>query len=537
MFISASCKRLALYVLSLIAFIEIPMGVSANTVQIGDLYYNLNLMDHTASVAPGAKAADLSENLIIPSSVEQDNEFYEVTSIEAAAFKGISKFSYLEIPSSVTLIGREAFSECLKLKKVKFADSEEPLRVNTSFLQATSTVQEVYLGRYIMSATSDYVFPFSDSDLVSLEISPIIKKIPARLFQGCKQIEVVRIPEGIEVLGAYCFASCSALKEVYLPSTLINVEEEAFSNCTLIDNVYVAAIVPPEIDQYGFYDALYNKNITHTLHVLPEAKAAYESHTVWKQFTVVGDMQGASKESVILTAEGNGTLAIGESEVHNATQEMEVSVNGGEVEVIAVPDYGYEFKSLTATLADGSAVYYAFRHEGGDIIANVPFTNGMKLSASFAQPELHTLTVSSGDGSKYNLKVAAGKAYSFDYTAPHGYVVNSVTFAEKPLEVSGLSTQSVNIQTPPLNSDGVLSIAIAAIVTDVSWPNVNAPSVIVNGETILLSGLRYGETVTVSTLSGLYQTYKAIGNTLTIPVIEEGVYVIVTSCGTLKVRI
>lgn len=248
-------------------------------------------------------------------------------------------------------------------------------------------------------------------------------------------------------------------------------------------------------------------------------------------------MQGASKENVILTAEGNGTLAIGKSAVHNATQEMEVSVNGGEVEVIAVPDHGYEFKSLTATLADGSAVYYTFRHEGGDIIANVPFTNGMKLSASFAQPELHTLTVSSGDGSKYNLKVAAGKAYSFDYTAPHGYVVNSVTFAEEPLQVSGLSTQAVNIQTPLLHSDGVLSIAIAALVTDVPVLNVNVPSVIVNDDAILLTGLKYGEAVSVCTMSGLSRSYNATGSTLAIPVIEEGVYVIVTSCGTLKVRI
>ena len=538
MFMSASCKRVAVFILAFIASIVIPVDVSANPVQIGGLYYNLNLVEHTASVAPGAKASDLSEKLIIPLSIEQDNEVYEVTSIEAGAFKGISRFSYLEIPSSVTLIGSEAFSKCLTLEKVKFADSEVPLSVNTSFMEATSTIQEVYLGRYIVSATSEYVFPFSGSELVSLEISPIIKKIPARLFQGCKKLESVRIPEGIEALGTYCFSSCSSLREVYLPSTLMSVEAEALNHCPLIDNVYVSAMVPPEIDQYGFYEALHNKDVTHTLHVLSEAKAAYVSHEVWKQFIVVDDLQGTGRESMILSAEGNGTLTIGECSVHNASQTMEVSVNGGEVEVKAVPDHGYEFKSLTATLADGSVVYYTFRHEGGDIIATVPFTNGMKLSASFAQPEVHTLTVNSGDGSKYDVKVAVGKAYSFDYTAPHGYTVNSVTFAEEPLEVSGLSTQSVNIQTPPLNADGVLSIAIAAIVTNVSELNVNAPSVIVNSDTILLSGLRYGETVTVNTLSGLYQTYKAIGNTLAIPVIEEGVYVIVTSCGsTLKVRI
>lgn len=534
---SASCKRVALFILALVASIVLSMEVRAAKVQINGLYYNLNEIDHTASVTVGSTASDLSENLIIPSSVEQDNEVYDVTSIEANAFKGVNKFSYLEIPSSVLSIGSDAFSECVKLVKISFADSDVPLSVTGSFLGTTSSVEEVYLGRYIMSSTGAYVFPFSGSELVTLEISPIIKKIPARLFQGCQKMEIVKIPEGIEELGTYCFSSCSGLKEVYLPSTLMKVEEEAFNKCTLIENVYISSITPPVIDEYGFYDALDNKNISHTLHVLPEAKAAYESHEIWKQFIVVGDLQEESTESVLLSAEGNGTLTIGECSVHNASQSVEVSVSGGEVEVKAVPDHGYEFKSLTAALADGSIVYYTFRHEGGDIIASVPFTNGMKLSASFVQPEVHNLTVSCGDGSKYNVKVATGKAYSFDYTAPHGYAVNSVTFADEPLQVSGLSTQTVNIQTPQLNSDGVLNIAIAAIVTDVQGLNANVPSVIVNDNTIVLYGLKHGETVTVSSLSGFTQTYSAIGDTLAIPVIEEGVYVILTSCATLKVRI
>lgn len=535
---SASCKRVALFILAFVASIVIPVDVLASPVQIGGLYYNLNAMDHTASVAPGAKASDLREKLIIPSRVEFDNEIYNVTSIEGAAFQDIRTFSYLDIPASVTSIGNNAFSGCTNLVEVKFEDSDEPLSALGLFFGESSQIKTLYLGRYIIPSENKFAYQFENSSLSRVVFSPCIKAIPKSLFYKCANLISITIPEGIVELEDYCFTYCTGLKELHLPSTIVKIGEYSFNFSDKIENVYSYASFPPVMDgENAFWDILH-KTDKPTLHVLPYAVDAYSTVFPWKEFgKIIGDLQEESTESVLLSAEGNGTLTVGECSVHNASQSVEVSASGGEVEVKAVPDHGYEFKSLTAALADGSIVYYTFRHEGGDIIASVPFTNGMKLSASFVQPEVHNLTVSCGDGSKYNVKVATGKAYSFDYTAPHGYAVNSVTFADEPLQVSGLSTQTVNIQTPQLNSDGVLNIAIAAIVTDVQGLNANVPSVIVNDNTIVLYGLKHGETVTVSSLSGFTQTYSAIGDTLAIPVIEEGVYVIVTSCATLKVRI
>lgn len=533
---TASCKRYALSLLAFIAVIAFSLEAAAS-VKIGNLYYNLNDTDHTASVAPGVKASDLSENLIIPSSVEVDNNVYDVTSIEANAFSGISKFSYLEIPASVISIGDKAFAGCTNIVKVNFVESEVPLNASGLFFGDSSSIQELYLGRYIIPSEKKYGYQFSGSSLNNIEISPAIKKIPARIFQGCAKLETVTIPEGIEEIEESSFTSCTVLRNVSLPSTLKTIGLNAFNYCTQIESVYSFAVEPPQIDKDGFWETFNKSTAVHTLHVLPEAVEPYESHEVWKQFTVVGDLQGQSTESVVLSAEGAGSLLIGESTVHNASQSVEVAVNGGEIEVKAVPDHGYEFKSLTAALADGTAVHYSFRHESGDIIATIPFTSGMKITARFAQPAVHTLTVGTGDGSKYKVKVAAGKAYSLDYTAPNGYTVNSVTFAGEPLQVPGLSTQTVNILTPQLTEDAAMNIALAAIVTGVSENSVTAPSVIVKDDAIVMSGLKCGETVTVSTLSGVSQTYSAQGDVLTITSIEEGVYVIVTARGTFKVRI
>lgn len=534
---TASCKR---YVLSLLAFIAVIAFSleAAASVKIGNLYYNLNDTDHTASVTSGAKASDLSENLIIPSSVEVDNNVYDVTSIEANAFSGISKFSYLEIPASVTSIGNNAFSGCTHLLKVKFVDSDSPLVTDGEIFGKNATIEYLELGRYLQPNAKTEPSQFYESQLKDIVFSPCIKKIPRSLFSYCRNLYKVTIPEGIVELEDFCFTYCTELKELNFPSTLEKIGEYSFNYSGAIENVCSYALVPPTMSgSNAFYDVLHNTEKP-TLHVLPEAVDAYSVVFPWKDFgKIVGDLQGQSKESAVLAAEGYGSLLIGESTVHNASQSVEIAVNGGEIEVKAVPDHGYEFKSLAVTLADGTTVHYSFRHEGGDIIATIPFTSGMKITARFAQPAVHTLTVGTGDGSKYNVKVGAGKAYSLDYTAPNGYTVNSVTFAGELLQVPGLSTQTVNIQTPQLTEDAAMNIAIAAIVTGVSSDNVAAPSVIVKDDTIVMSGLKCGETVTVSTLSGVSQTYSAQGDVLTITSIEEGVYVIVTARGTFKVRI
>ena len=98
-------KRTLLFILAFL-----PILASADAVEIGGIYYNLD---------NEAKAAEVTSNpnqyegdVAIPESVTYDDVVYSVTSIGWAAFKSCSGLTSVTIPNSVTSIGWAAFESC-----------------------------------------------------------------------------------------------------------------------------------------------------------------------------------------------------------------------------------------------------------------------------------------------------------------------------------------------------------------------------------------------------------------------------------------
>ena len=85
-------------------------------VQIGDLYYNLNAANQTAEVTSQNSSDPYWSTTIttanIPSSVTYNSVSYTVTSIGDYAFFGCSSLTSVTIPNSVTSIGMGAFAGC-----------------------------------------------------------------------------------------------------------------------------------------------------------------------------------------------------------------------------------------------------------------------------------------------------------------------------------------------------------------------------------------------------------------------------------------
>lgn len=85
-------------------------------VQIGDLYYNLDATNQTAEVTSQNSSDPYWSTTIttanIPSSVTYNSVSYTVTSIGDHAFWYCSGLTSIEIPNSVTSIGRGAFALC-----------------------------------------------------------------------------------------------------------------------------------------------------------------------------------------------------------------------------------------------------------------------------------------------------------------------------------------------------------------------------------------------------------------------------------------
>ena len=101
-------KRRAKMILTSFFAMLMPLLASAQTrVEIGDIWYNLNLETKQAEVTSGS-----GDYITIPATVTYEGVNFNVTSIKEEAFM----YYYLEsisIPESVTSIGKDAFLACI----------------------------------------------------------------------------------------------------------------------------------------------------------------------------------------------------------------------------------------------------------------------------------------------------------------------------------------------------------------------------------------------------------------------------------------
>ena len=122
-------------------------------------------------------------------------------SISEYAFKSCN-LENIEIPSSVTSIGGNAFYECRDL----------------SSIEIPSSVTDI----------GEYAFAFCSS-LKSMEIPSSVTSIGDRVFYGCSSLESIEIPSSVTSIGEQVFGDCWSLSK-------INVEKNN-TNYSSVDGV------------------------------------------------------------------------------------------------------------------------------------------------------------------------------------------------------------------------------------------------------------------------------------------------------------
>ena len=111
-----------------------------------------------------------------------------IVSVEEGAFRG-SGLASLEVPSTITYLGADAFAECASLETVSFDEDNELMNVS------------------------------------------------AGLFQGCTALTSVDLPNTVRTLGSKAFQGCTALVEFYAPASLRTIESSVFQECTALDKL------------------------------------------------------------------------------------------------------------------------------------------------------------------------------------------------------------------------------------------------------------------------------------------------------------
>ena len=279
------------YLICLLFLIGTVAGLHAESVQIGDLYYNLNTTDRTAEVTyentTSSNYSSLPADVVIPATVKYHNVDFSVISITDQAFANCKVIQSISIPATVNTIGSATYNEsdkpfygCTSLKSIRFEDGPQPLKMgsyynsNNSYygkgMFYDSYLEEVYLGRNIeyinLRYSSFETIPerygysafYNQPKLTKVTIGPQVTDIPQYLFyqsnlvsidlanvktvgrcafkQSTALSTVLTGPE-LKGLGEEAFYACSALGAISIPNKMIEVKDRVFEQCSSLKAV------------------------------------------------------------------------------------------------------------------------------------------------------------------------------------------------------------------------------------------------------------------------------------------------------------
>ncbi|MBV7440574.1 leucine-rich repeat domain-containing protein [Weeksellaceae bacterium TAE3-ERU29] len=123
-----------------------------------------------------------------------------------------SGIASIKIPNSVTSIGSRAFLDCQNLKSIEIPNS----------------VKEM----------GEDVFTNS-KNLESVKLSNSIKTIKGNTFFGCSKLTSIEIPNSVKTLGSGAFANCTSLTSISIPSSVTNIERHTFQRCEELRSVTI----------------------------------------------------------------------------------------------------------------------------------------------------------------------------------------------------------------------------------------------------------------------------------------------------------
>ena len=139
-----------------------------------------------------------------------------LTTIEEGAFMNCTNLKRVILPSSVTRIGKNAFSGCTKL--ISTADKTMNL-TNVS-----------YIGPNAFKSCNN-------GDFTTIQFSNKLETLGAQAFYNCTNLQEITLVPSITNIGDEAFAQCTGMNNAKVYNTTLSIGE--FSNCTTLRNVYL----------------------------------------------------------------------------------------------------------------------------------------------------------------------------------------------------------------------------------------------------------------------------------------------------------
>ncbi len=190
--------------------------------------------------------------LSIPPSVKTIGfmAFYGCTSLSEVLFsEGLEYISAcafydcaikaLRLPNSVKYIGDDSFS-IIGLNEVTLPCGVEYVG-GGAFTHNDKKYNEYSGGYYLGSDSNPYLCLVRPKDICVFEftVHKDCKIIYSSAFKQCRNLEEIKLPNGVLHIGKGAFRECENLKAVYLPDGLRVIDECAFADCAKLSDIKI----------------------------------------------------------------------------------------------------------------------------------------------------------------------------------------------------------------------------------------------------------------------------------------------------------
>lgn len=217
---------------------------------------------------------EISGALVIPDSVTYEGVSYPVTRIDSWVFNdaaitslvignNVTEVSYgafyhcmslasVTFPSSLTIIGGEAFRDCQALTSVVIGENVTTIG-NSAFYYCTSLTSVTlptsltYMQNAFNECSSltrvDYegtIDQWLNIDFSEWGANPLM--MAHHLYIGGSEVTDLVIPDGMTIIKPYVFQGCTGLESVTIPSSVDSICDDAFRDCYGMARVYCSSL-------------------------------------------------------------------------------------------------------------------------------------------------------------------------------------------------------------------------------------------------------------------------------------------------------
>lgn len=165
-----------------------------------------------------------------------------IKELRGYAFSGCEKLSSINIPASVTSLDSGVFQGCNSLTNIELPNGLT--NIGHSALSGCGLTELIipetvtYLGESALAA----------NDFEELVVPSSVQRISNGVFQNCKNLRTLILPETVEsmedgIVGDYTFSGCTNLTNVTLPNNITGIGSYWFFNCTSLPSITIPASV------------------------------------------------------------------------------------------------------------------------------------------------------------------------------------------------------------------------------------------------------------------------------------------------------